>query len=886
MIKRTPPFALQVLLTAVLIAGVFGAGHSMADVPDGKVIRCLTPYLLGAGEAAETVPGAHPHTSMIQAGPRPQPMPLSFTVPTDSEISGEIAETDTIEVHTYESESGRFRLVYTTEGPDSVWSMETGIGPPGVPDYIVLAAQYADSSYRHQVEHLGYTDPLNSTRCDPAIGPQLDIVFGDHRDRHGDKVYGYFEPETPSHLYVNSTFADPIFLRNDDDDELAGIPGVLGALKVTIAHELKHAIQYATNCLSGNEINIHWVEMDATMMENVVFPNVNDYHNYIGGTAGIFRNPQTRFPRAYSHFTFMLYYHEDFGPDFWVDVWEEIGGEHLSGRNIPMLEAMERVIEQKRDDEDHNHKSTGDPIPDLEQSLLRNYLWHLVSGNRSLYSYGFSERENYPTAQVIGSYGAIPDWPDPPATVNYHSARFFEFRADEMDAAGDVALALFNSSQPLGLGFLGKKDNGEVLEFLVKAGGENRQKLVFPVDWSHLDWLGIVALNTVGGFGVNSLQLLAGEGPAIERIPYGNVTKSGMVETDDARWMLSQLVRSSIIAPFENFVADVSGDGTVSPYDATLVLVHLENGTPFPSDDNLDNLGPEWSRFEPIAGSDDPPAASLRSKTVSEYWGANPKTAPPDTVTAELLLLESFVNADQEMELALRVTDKDYGQDGHIPPWSALLLDLEIDFPPEDGSTVPGEPISLELVDVIPGNAYEGVGLWDYEMNTGKIRLAYASTDPLASQENPSDILTLRLVPKNDGRMHIRISQLQLDEYEYVVSHPAMDTLRVMVPVYADEAREAERDAPLDFSLNQNYPNPFNPETVIRFTLPESGQTTLHVYDITGRKVATLVDGHLDRGEHRVRFDANAAGGITSGVYLYRLTGPGGSQTRKMTVIK
>ncbi len=884
MIKRTPHLALQLLLTALLTAGVLGADHSMAAVSDSSVVRCLTPFLVDNGEDVEPGPDAHAHPPMMQAEPRPQPMPLSFVVPTDPQTPGKITDTDTFEVHTYESESGRFRLVYTTEGPDSVWSVETGIGPPGVPDYIVLAAQYADSSYRYQVEQLGYTDPLNSTRCIVDIGPQIDIVFGDHRSTNGLKIYGYFDPDTPSHLYVNSTFADSAFRRNDDEDDFAGIPGVLGALKVTIAHELKHAIQYATNCFSGNEINIHWLEMDATMMENVVFPNVNDYYNYIGGTAGIFGNPHTRFPRAYSHVTFMLYYHEDFGPGFWVDVWEEIGEEHLSGHNIPMLEAMERVIEQHRDEGDHN--ATGESVPDLEQSLLRNYLWHLASGNRALLSYGFSEREDYPTALVFGSYDAIPDWPGPTAIVNYHSARFFEFRADEMDAAGDVALALFNSSQPLGIGFLGKTNNGEVLEYLVKAGGENRQKLVYPVDWSHLDWLGMVAMNTVGGAPVNRMQLLAGEGSGIERIPYGNITKSGELSEEDAGWMLSRALNPAAINPFDLFLADVSGNGEVTPYDASRVLMNLENGTSFPADDNQDNLGPEWSRFESIGSGDNPPAASLRSKAAPETWAGSPKPALPDTVTAELVLVDSFVNADQEMDLTLRVTGLGHGQDGHMPAWSSLLLEMEIDFPPEDGGMAPGDPISLQMVELLPDNSNLHRYLWEYDQQINRLRLAVASSGSLAADPYSAGLLTLRLIPKNEGLIHFRITDLRLDENTYAMSHPVMDTIRIMKPVHADGLDEANPERPLVLALEQNYPNPFNPETVIRFTLPESGHASLHVYDITGRRLATLVDGHMERGEQQVRFDAREAGGITSGVYLYRLTGPGGSQTQKMTVVK
>jgi len=905
---RVPyPAYLKILLAFLVVAGGSGTHAAMADVPGvpgDSVIRCFTPFLTGYAPSPDPLaapdPQYHPHSdSQLHSGEPPQLLPgayQQFQAPStrdshDPETGATLSVADTIEVHAYESESGLFRLLYTTEGPDSVWSEETGISEPGVPDYIVLAAQYADSSYRYQVEQLGYADPLNNTRCNPGTGPQLDIIFGDLRSTDGQKVYGYFDPETPSRLYINSTFADPGFLSNDDEDEIAGIPGILGALKVTIAHELKHAIQYATNCLSGNEINIHWLEMDATMMENVVFPNVNDYYNYIGGTAGIFGNPQTRFPRAYSHVTFMLYYHEDFGPGFWVDVWDEIGGEYLSGRNIPMLEAMERVIEQRRDDGDQNQKSTGNPIPDLEQSLLRNYLWHLASDERSLFSYGFSERENYPTAQVIGSYSAIPDWSDNPATVSYHSARFFEFRADQMDAAGEVALALFNSSQPLGIGFLGKTYNGEVLEFLVNAGREKRQKLTFPVDWSHLDWLGLVAMNTVGGAPVNRMQLLAGEGPAVERIPYGNITRSGMVDTDDARWMLSRALNPATLSPFEIFVADVSGDGTVSPYDASRVLMNLENGSPFPRDENENNLGPEWSRFVAIGQQPDPPAAELTGGISHQSWDIgqiSSKTGPvsPDTVTVELVLLESEVLAEQKMDIQLRITGAPGYYGGDVYHWSSLLLELEIDFPPDDGGTSPGDPISLELADLIAGNASEGIGLWDYELRTDMVRLVYASSDPIAGQEDTSDILTLRLVPLNEGHMHFRISELQLDEYDYVVSHPAMDTLRVMGPVFADGTQGDDREVPLDFALKQNYPNPFNPETVIRFTLPESGQATLQVYDITGRRVATLVDAHLDRGKHRVRFDAREAGGITSGVYLYRLTGPGGTQTRKMTVVK
>lgn len=88
---------------------------------------------------------------------------------------------------------------------------------------------------------------------------------------------------------------------------------------------------------------------------------------------------------------------------------------------------------------------------------------------------------------------------------------------------------------------------------------------------------------------------------------------------------------------------------------------------------------------------------------------------------------------------------------------------------------------------------------------------------------------------------------------------------------------------PLTFALNQNFPNPFNPSTLIRYQLPGAGPVRLTVYDILGREVATLVDGTQQQGAHEARFDG---GGLSSGVYLYRLQTAGFVQQRKMILQK
>ena len=85
------------------------------------------------------------------------------------------------------------------------------------------------------------------------------------------------------------------------------------------------------------------------------------------------------------------------------------------------------------------------------------------------------------------------------------------------------------------------------------------------------------------------------------------------------------------------------------------------------------------------------------------------------------------------------------------------------------------------------------------------------------------------------------------------------------------------------YSLEQNYPNPFNPSTTINFTLAQSGQMTLKVYDLLGREVKTLVNGFITAGNHSVQLNGND---LVSGVYIYKITAGSFSATKKLTLLK
>lgn len=84
-------------------------------------------------------------------------------------------------------------------------------------------------------------------------------------------------------------------------------------------------------------------------------------------------------------------------------------------------------------------------------------------------------------------------------------------------------------------------------------------------------------------------------------------------------------------------------------------------------------------------------------------------------------------------------------------------------------------------------------------------------------------------------------------------------------------------------ALRGNYPNPFNESTIIEYTVPEQMEVTLIVYDILGRRVATLVDGKRHTGHHRETLDA---AGLSSGVYVCRLAGGVSMDTVAIMLVK
>lgn len=91
-------------------------------------------------------------------------------------------------------------------------------------------------------------------------------------------------------------------------------------------------------------------------------------------------------------------------------------------------------------------------------------------------------------------------------------------------------------------------------------------------------------------------------------------------------------------------------------------------------------------------------------------------------------------------------------------------------------------------------------------------------------------------------------------------------------------------DLPKEFGLSQNYPNPFNPSTNINYALPTSADVSIDVFNVLGKKVASLVNQKKAAGKHAVQFQAT---NLASGVYFYTLRIDGKVlKSQKMLLIK
>jgi hypothetical protein len=226
---------------------------------------------------------------------------------------------------------------------------------------------------------------------------------------------------------------------------------------------------------------------------------------------------------------------------------------------------------------------------------------------------------------------------------------------------------------------------------------------------------------------------------------------------------------------------------------------------------------------------------------------------------------------DNEKGFADSLKNSLYRYPALIPrmPWKDSLPPL-----PPSNLTVTGNLTTATLHWQKPAPAADG--------DTARYFVVYRAVNDAIDTNDPR---TIRFLSLNDTTQFADPIFPNI-QYNYLVT--AFDRLHnesapVKISYIVTGVDESVAALPYEYHLDQNYPNPFNPTTTISFTLKQTGVTTLKVYDLLGREVATLIDGVMSIGNHSITFSGEQ---LSSGVYFYRAFSGSFVETKKMILQK
>ncbi len=420
-------------------------------VPEARTpLRCLTPVLIEY---------------------RAQKAVLSSA--TVREIEGYLARGGPSLRATYFSPSGTFELTYTTSGVDAVPA--TDVNPAnGIPDFVERCAEYADESWTVTVDDLGFMAPLL-----PGDGT-YDIFF----ENMG--AYGFTSVAgSTTEITIDNNFVG--FPPNDDPDG-----DQLGAAKVTIAHELKHASQYTNNGWSEDG----WVELDATWMEDIVYDVTNDYYNYIN-----FSGAESQLVRPWLSL-------EEGGTGSYEDcIWEH----YLTEKHGNQF--MVDLYDRRRSFPSENMKTSyqqilGTYASNWDEAYPEYLDWCWFTGTRAEPPYGFGESTTYRRMELRGP--AIAAYPFAlPDSVDHLAAHPRRFNPGSPALSPRVLFDGLDSHTNFTVSVIVSENAGGFTITHPAVGAGNVVDYTVPLPWSSIEYVGVIVTNSkrTGGVATYSLEV-------------------------------------------------------------------------------------------------------------------------------------------------------------------------------------------------------------------------------------------------------------------------------------------------------------------------------------------------------------------------------------------
>jgi hypothetical protein len=777
----------------------------------------------------------------------------------------------------------------------------------GVPDYVEQVATELDFSWATEVDGLGFDAPATA-------GVPYEVLL---------KSIGSFgltelDPMAPggTRILLRNNYEDMPINEDPDGSER-------GALRVSAAHEFRHACQYATSAWSEAGL---WVEVDATWMEDQVFGAVNDYYRFLQSSSPISDPPLPLDSGGWGSYPESVFQH-------WMQ-------ERLGIGAIREFWERRRLMPGEDVVESYNSVLASSWVG-LDSSFVDFALFNLQSGSLAEPGTGYPDAAGYPEARLSVDSPTLPVRFG--SAVEHLAAKFYRIRGF---SSGNDAVHLL-VRQPAGarlrLATLTIVNDGtRVIESLDATTVDSRFELetaVWRIDELYLVVANGASTGAAEWFFVDvdeapptppdpvpvladtwtTLQIATGQtrelaidlrniGPRTSSLQW--TARAVDVDAGAARRSITgSIVSIDHLAyvpgeEYEYSLGILNGStGFEFLAGVSLALppgVSLVTGTDFVGEagfdlayDGLDSLVPEVRWIDPDGGFGAVPGAGTALATVHLVFDAS-LTGPLDLNW--VLSGDGFGSSPHEVsgqisligpdELRLEVLCPDPIPPGFIGEATDLFwfaadpAPVALELSRDDGINW------APLVDPTPND-----GSWPWPVDgptTAQARLRVRSGGQVSAPSDRFEILApipfATLTPPSgtlqslDGTgLRLRIDAAGLAPGDYTVrvdirdanttATTALDVL-VQVSASAVDAPPAHRTRVLGA-----YPNPFNPATELRFELASRSRVEIEIMDLRGRRVRQLLATTLPAGEHGARWDGLDANGsaVSSGTYIYRL---------------
>ena len=198
-------------------------------------------------------------------------------------------------------------------------------------------------------------------------------------------------------------------------------------------------------------------------------------------------------------------------------------------------------------------------------------------------------------------------------------------------------------------------------------------------------------------------------------------------------------------------------------------------------------------------------------------------------------------------------------------------LELDTSVPPVWGDidTVIARPAGMKWINLLSDQGYLHNANVIYEATVNLQVGQTEGTFPIGYLVTVNTIDMLKFLNDQDFDQELAGADTSMNHMVTITGSSAVD--------------EQISGIPSEYNLSQNYPNPFNPATSFTYSLKQSGEVKISIYDVSGKEVKSLVDGFRSAGNYVVNFNA---GDMASGIYYYRITTNDFIQTNKMVLLK